>query len=139
MLLEINFGLRGRFVCVCVCVCVCLCVCMVYTDIRLYYIYCLYIRIDYKYIDTNTRAQRIKSFLVSNLWHKFNRNTQPSMITIWLPRYSFVCVCVCMHVCVCVCVCVCVLPLTITITDYFCGGVSNIHSVSMYLCVWVYK
>ena len=54
--------------------------------------YCLYVRFDYTYIDINTLAQGIKSFLASrlgssccwgsNLWHRFARNYQPAMLTI---------------------------------------------------------
>ena len=30
--------------------------------------YCLYVRVDYTYIDVNALAQGIKSFLVSQIW-----------------------------------------------------------------------
>ena len=30
--------------------------------------YCLYVGVDYTYIDVNTLAQGIKSFLVSQVW-----------------------------------------------------------------------
>ena len=46
--------------------------------------YCLYVGVDYTYIDVNALAQEIKSFLVSS-------------------RYMYVCMYVLMYVCMYVC------------------------------------
>ena len=45
-----------------VCLPVCLSVCLTTS------MYCLYVGIDYTYIDINALAQGIKSFLVSQVW-----------------------------------------------------------------------
>ena len=56
------------YVCVYVCMyelmCVCVCVywCMTTS------MYCLYVGVDYTYIDVNALAQGIKSFLASQVW-----------------------------------------------------------------------
>ena len=50
------------FMCVCVCVYVCMYWCMSTS------MYCLYVGFDYTYIDVNTLAQGIKSFLASHVW-----------------------------------------------------------------------
>ena len=34
------------------------------------YIYCLYVGVDYTYIDINALAQGIKSFLASQVWYQ---------------------------------------------------------------------
>ena len=52
--------------------------------------YCLYVGFDYTYIDINTLAQRIKSFLASYVW------------------YQAVCMYICIYACMCVCMYVCV-------------------------------
>ena len=69
--------------------------------------YCLYVGVDYTYIDVNTLAQGIKSFLASQVWFQ-------AVAGAWtygnnLPfghRDIHICMYVCMCVCVCVCVCV---------------------------------
>ena len=50
-------------------------VCMYVFDVCMYvcmtiYMYCLYVVFDYTYIDVNTLAQGIKSFLASQVWFK---------------------------------------------------------------------
>ena len=48
--------------CMYVCMYVCIDVCMTTS------MYCLYVGVDYTYIDVNALAQGIKSFLASHVW-----------------------------------------------------------------------
>ena len=50
------------YVYVCICMYVCMYVCMTTS------MYCLYVGVDYTYIDVNALAQGIKSFLASHVW-----------------------------------------------------------------------
>ena len=50
------------FVCMYVCMYVSMYVCMTTS------LYCLYVGVDYTYIDVNALAQGIKSFLASQVW-----------------------------------------------------------------------
>ena len=52
------------YICMCVCMCmyVCIHVCMYVC------MFCLYVGVDYTYIDVNALAQGIKSFLASQVW-----------------------------------------------------------------------
>ena len=90
--------------------------------------YCLYVGVDYRYIDINALAQGIKSFFASQVWFqtvagaRTYRTNSPAITS--QPRQSFghrdmyVCVYVCMYVCMsgrvyvcmhaCICVYVCV-------------------------------
>ena len=97
-------------VCVCMCVyvsvCVCVCVC-VYVSM-----YCLYVRVDYTYIDVNALAQGIKSFLASQVWFQAiagarTYGTNSPTITSQ-PRYPFGHMYVCMYVCLCMYVHTCI-------------------------------
>ena len=55
------------YACIRVCVFACMHVCM-YVCICVYILmYCLYVGVDYTYIDINTLAQGIKSFLASQV------------------------------------------------------------------------
>ena len=62
------------YVCMCVCMYVCIDVYMyVCIDVCMYWcmttsMYCLYVWVDYTYIDENALAQGIKSFLASHVW-----------------------------------------------------------------------
>ena len=80
--------------------------------------YCLYVGVDYTYIDVNALAQGIKSFLASqvwfqavagglNLWHRLARNYYSATLTIRPPRHHcmYVCTHACMYVFVCMYVC----------------------------------
>ena len=58
--------LPNMFMCICMYVCMCVCVCMYWCMTTS--MYCLYVRVDYTYIDVNTLAQGIKSFLASHVW-----------------------------------------------------------------------
>ena len=52
--LYVYMSVKCRYVCMYVCMHVCM--------------YCLYIGVDYTYIDINALAQGIKSFLSSHVW-----------------------------------------------------------------------
>ena len=90
------------YMCVYVCVCmwVCVCVCMYVS------MYCLYVGVDYTYIDVNALAQGIKSFLASQVWFQAiagarTYGTNSPTITSQ-PRYPFGHMYVCMYVYVCI-------------------------------------
>ena len=60
------------YACMCICMHVCVYVCVyvcTYVCMCMYaYMYCLYVGVDYTYIDVNALAQGIKSFLASHVW-----------------------------------------------------------------------
>ena len=60
----------SMYKCICICMYVCIYVLM----------YCLYVGVDYTYIDVNTLAQGIKSFLASHVWFHININNVMSML-----------------------------------------------------------
>ena len=88
--------------------------------------YCLYVGVDYTYIDVNALAQGIKSFLASQVWFQAvaGARTYGTDVCVSL------CVHVCMYVCVCLCMHVCV-SLCVHLSMYVCV------CVSMYVCVCV--
>ena len=51
--------------------------------------YCLYVGVDYTYIDVNALAQGIKSFLASHVWSQAVAGVR-----------TYVCMYVCMYVCI---------------------------------------
>ena len=53
---------------VCECVCVCMCVCVYMYVCMTTSMSCLYVGVDYTYIDIHALAQGIKSFLASQVW-----------------------------------------------------------------------
>ena len=62
--------------------------------------YCLYVGVDYTYIDINALAQGIKSFLASQVWFQAvavarTSGTEPATLTIRPPRH--LCVYECMY------------------------------------------
>ena len=59
--------------------------------------YCLYVGLDYTYIDVNALAQGIKSFLASHVW---------SQAVAGARTYGTDSPAITMYVCVCMCVCV---------------------------------
>ena len=54
------------YVCMNVCIYWCVCVCVYWCMTTS--MYCLYVGVDYTYIDVNALAQGIKSFLASQVW-----------------------------------------------------------------------
>ena len=57
--------------------------------------YCLYVGFDYTYIDINTLAQGIKSFLASQVW--FQAVPVARTYGIHSPVCMYVCMCVLAH------------------------------------------
>ena len=87
--------------------------------------YCLYVGVDYTYIDINALAQGIKSFLASQVWVQAFAGVRTYDTDMYMCVYMYVCMyvcrCVCMfvhvgvyvhgtdmYVCVCISVCMCV-------------------------------
>ena len=62
--------------------------------------YCLYVGVDYTYIDINALAQGIKSFLASQVWF------QTVAVSLYVCKY--VCIYACNHMYMCVCMYVCI-------------------------------
>ena len=75
------------------------------------YMYCLYVGVDYTYIDINALAQEIKSFLASQVWFQavagartYGFNSLPfGHRDINMCVYVCICVYVYMYVCMYVC------------------------------------
>ena len=64
--------------------------------------YCLYVGVDYTYIDINALAQGIKSFLASQIWFQAVAGART-----YGTDSATVSMCVCVRVCIYVCVSVC--------------------------------
>ena len=64
--------------------------------------YCLYVGVEYTYIDVNALAQGIKSFLASQVWFQA---VAGGYVCMYACMYVFVCmyVCKCVYVCMYVC------------------------------------
>ena len=81
--------------------------------------YCLYVGVDYTYIDINALEQGIKSFLASQVWFQAVLGLEPvatirpqllvSHANHCMYVYMCICVYVCMHACIHVCMPVCML------------------------------
>ena len=92
--------------------------------------YCLYVGVDYTYIDINTLAQGIKSFLASQDCVHFYVCL---CLCVYIHMYvcMYICVCVYMYVCLCLCV---HMYVCIYVSMYMCVYVC----MYLYLCVCVY-
>ena len=61
--------------------------------------YCLYVGVDYTYIDVNALAQGIKSFLASHVWFQAVAGARTYGIDSPATTSTYVSVYVCMYVC----------------------------------------
>ena len=96
--------------------------------------YCLYVGVDYAYIDVNALAQGIKSFLASQVWFQAVAEApiRPQLLVNHSATetsiYMYVCIDVCMHACMyCMYVCVCMHAWM-----YMCVR------ACMYVCMYIY-
>ena len=115
--------------------------------------YCLYVGVDYTYIDVNALAQGIKSFLASQVWFQVvagaRRYGTDSYVRTYLRMYVcmyirmsvhvFTHVCICMYACVCmyvcVCMCVCIYVYMYACMHYVCKWKCMCVCIDTYMCV----
>ena len=113
-------------------------------------IYCLYIGFDYTYIDINTLAQGIKSFLASQIVFKpllglepmapirpqlptnhANHSATKTSPCIYVFLYVGIYVCMCMYICLHVFVCM-------YVCMYVCMCVCMYLSIYLYIYIYIY-
>ena len=75
--------------------------------------YCLYVGVDYTYIDVNALAQGIKSFLASHVWLQAVAGARsyvtdsPACTHVRTYVRVYECMSVCLSVCMCTCLYIC--------------------------------
>ena len=118
------------------------------------YMYCLYVGVDYTYIDINALAHGIKSFfgftgLVSsrcwgsNLWHRLlvshaNHSATETYVCMYVRTYVCMYVYVCMYACMCVCIYVCVCMYVCTYVRMYVRMYVR-TCVCVCICMYVFK
>ena len=75
--------------------------------------YCLYVGVDYTYIDVNALAHGIKSFLVSQVWFQAVAGLEPMapirpQLLVSHANHSATETSICMYVCVYICIYACI-------------------------------
>ena len=92
--------------------------------------YCLYVVFEYTYIDINSLAHGIKSFLAPQVWFQAGTGINVCMYVLYMYVYMHVCMYACMYVCMYACMFVCMYACM-----YECKYVCIMY-VFLYACMY---